>query len=50
MKVLFISSWYPNTTNALKGVYVKKHAQAIHSAGVDIRVLAVTVNPSSVLV
>lgn len=46
MKVLFISSWYPNSTNALKGVYVKKHAQAIHSAGVDVQVLALTVSPS----
>ncbi len=46
MKVLFISSWYPNSTNALKGLYIKKHAQAIHAAGVNIQVLALTVNPS----
>ena len=46
MKVLFISSWYPNSTNPLKGVFVKKHAAAIKSAGVDIEVLALTVSYS----
>lgn len=45
MKVLFISSWYPNRQNALKGVFVKKHAAAIKKAGIDIEVLAITVNP-----
>ncbi len=47
MKVLFISSWYPNSTNPLKGVYVKKHAAAIRSAGVEIEVLALTVSYSN---
>jgi len=46
MKVLFISSWYPNSVNPLKGVFVKKHAAAIKAAGVDIQVLAITVSPS----
>ncbi len=46
MKVLFISSWYPNSTNALKGVFVKKHAAAIKIAGLEIEVLAITVNYS----
>jgi glycosyltransferase involved in cell wall biosynthesis len=46
MKVLFISSWYPNSINPLKGLFVKKHAQAILKAGVDLQVLALTVNPS----
>ena len=46
MNVLFISSWYPNSTNPLKGVFVKKHAAAIKSAGVDIEVLALTVSYS----
>jgi glycosyltransferase involved in cell wall biosynthesis len=45
MKVLFISSWYPNSTDPLKGIYVKKHAQAIKAAGAEIEVLAVTVSP-----
>ena len=47
MKVLFISSWYPNSTNPLKGVFVKKHAAAIKKAGVEIEVLAIVVNPRS---
>lgn len=46
MKVLFISSWYPNTVHPLKGIFVKKHAAAIKSAGVDIEVVAITVSPS----
>lgn len=47
MKVLFISSWYPNSTNPLKGVFVKKHAAAIKSAGIDIEVLAIIVSYST---
>ena len=46
MNVLFISSWYPNSTNPLKGIYVKKHAEAIKKAGVEIIVLALTVSHS----
>jgi len=49
MKVLFISSWYPTNTNPLKGVFVKKHAAAIKMGGVEIEVLAVTVNYSKSL-
>jgi L-malate glycosyltransferase len=46
MKVLFIASWYPNSVDPVKGIYIKKHAQAIRSAGVEIEVLALTVNRS----
>ncbi len=46
MKVLFISSWYPNSTNPLKGIFVKKHAEAIKKAGIDVEVLALTVSYS----
>jgi glycosyltransferase involved in cell wall biosynthesis len=49
MKVLFISSWYPSATNALKGIFVKKHAAAISAAGVQIQVLALTINYSAKL-
>jgi glycosyltransferase involved in cell wall biosynthesis len=45
MKVLFISSWYPNSMNPLKGIFVKKHAAAIKAAGADVEVLAITVGP-----
>jgi glycosyltransferase involved in cell wall biosynthesis len=49
MKVLFISSWYPNSTDPLKGIYVKKHAEAIRKAGIEIEVLALTVSHSDKL-
>jgi glycosyltransferase involved in cell wall biosynthesis len=49
MKVLFISSWYPNSTNPLKGIFIKKHAEAIKKAGVEIEVLALTVSYSKKL-
>lgn len=49
MKVLFISSWYPNSTNPLKGIFVKKHAEAIKKAGVEIEVLALTISYSNKL-
>jgi hypothetical protein len=46
MKVLFIASWYPNSTNPLKGIFIKKHAEAIKKAGVEIELLALTVSYS----
>lgn len=49
MKVLFIASWYPNSKDPLKGIFVKKHAEAIKRAGIDIEVLAITVNRSDKL-
>ncbi len=49
MKVLFVTSWYPSSSNALKGIFVKKHAQAIHMAGTNIQVLALSVNHSKKL-
>jgi glycosyltransferase involved in cell wall biosynthesis len=47
MKVLFIASWYPNGTDPLKGIFVKKHAEAIKKADVEIEVLAITVSNST---
>jgi glycosyltransferase involved in cell wall biosynthesis len=49
MKVLFISSWYPSDANPLQGVFVKKHAAAIASAGVEVIVLALVISHSSKL-
>lgn len=46
MKVLFISAWYPNSVHPLKGIFVKKHATFIQSAGHEIQVVAITVSPS----
>ena len=47
MKVLMITPWYPNSCNPLQGVFVRNHARAIKSAGVEIVVLALTINPST---
>lgn len=44
-----MTSWYPGSSNALKGIFVKKHAQAIHAAGADIQVLALSINHSKKL-
>src|SRR5690349_8968037 len=44
MKTLFISSWYPSPANKSKGTFVKKHAASIKDSGVEIVVLAVTLN------
>lgn len=44
MKILFVSSWYPSPANPSKGIFVKKHAASVKSSGVDIRVLALSLN------
>lgn len=46
MKVLILTSWYPNSSSPVKGIFVKNHAHAIRSADVDVRLLALVVNPS----
>lgn len=40
MKVLFISAWYPNRYDAMAGLFVRKHAQAV-SLYCDVMVLYV---------
>ncbi|HRZ97520.1 MAG TPA: glycosyltransferase [Paludibacter sp.] len=40
MKVLFISAWYPNRYDAMAGLFVRKHAEAV-SLYCDVRVLYV---------
>ncbi len=47
MKVLFVTSWYPTKENPGFGVFIKEHAKAIHSAQVEIVVLAVLVERST---
>lgn len=49
MNVLFIAGWYPNSTFKYQGIFIKKHAHAIKTAGVNIKVLALTVNRSDKL-
>ena len=39
MKVLFFSAWYPTERDAMAGLFVQKHADAVRGAGADVRVL-----------
>ena len=47
MKVLFVTSWFPSKNNPGFGIFVKEHAKAIYSAGVEIVVLAILVERST---
>ncbi len=38
MKVLFFSAWYPHRYDAMAGLFVRKHAEAIATQGVDVAV------------
>ncbi len=49
MNILFISSWYPTKKNPNLGIFVKEHAQAIHTAGNNIVVLSLVINNSNKL-
>jgi glycosyltransferase involved in cell wall biosynthesis len=40
MKVLFITAWYPNRYDAMAGLFVRKHAEAVSLYG-DVKVLYV---------
>ena len=39
MKVLFLSAWYPTKRDAMAGLFVQKHAQAVALQGADVRVI-----------
>ena len=39
MKVLFLSAWYPTKRDAMAGLFVQKHAEAVMQQGADVRVL-----------
>lgn len=39
MKALFLSAWYPTKRDAMAGLFVRKHAEAVAQQGVDVRVL-----------
>lgn len=49
MNVLFIASWYPNSTFIYQGIFMEKHAHAIKQAGVNIKIIAITINRSDKL-
>jgi glycosyltransferase involved in cell wall biosynthesis len=39
MKVLYLSAWYPTERDAMAGLFVQKHAEAVIQQGCDVRVL-----------
>ena len=39
MKVLYLSEWYPHRYDAMVGLFVRKHAQAVVRQGVEVTVL-----------
>ncbi|MBR1426971.1 MAG: glycosyltransferase [Paludibacteraceae bacterium] len=39
MKVLYLSEWYPHRYDAMAGLFVRKHAEAVARRGVDVCVL-----------
>lgn len=39
MKVLYLSEWYPHRYDAMAGLFVRKHAQAVVRQGVEVTVL-----------
>ena len=49
MNLLFLSNWYPNSRFIYQGIFIKKHAQAIKSAGVNIKVVALVFGSSNKL-
>ena len=39
MKVLFLTPWYPSEIDAMSGLFVQKHVEAVRAQGVDVRVI-----------
>lgn len=39
MKVLFLTQWYPSKYDAMAGLFVRKHAEAVVRQGIDVCVL-----------
>ena len=39
LKILFLTPWYPSTKDAMSGLFVQKHAEAVRAQGVDVRVI-----------
>lgn len=40
MKVLYLTPWYPSERDAMAGLFVQKHADAVRTQGVEVRVIA----------
>jgi glycosyltransferase involved in cell wall biosynthesis len=47
MNILFVTCWYPHESNKNKGIFIKKHAQAIASNAHSITILSILAIPSS---
>ena len=39
MKVLYLTPWYPDERDAMAGLFVQKHVDAVRAQGVDVRVI-----------
>lgn len=39
MRVLFLTPWYPSEKDAMSGLFVQKHAEAVRAQGCDVRVI-----------
>ena len=39
MKILFLTPWYPSEKDAMSGLFVQKHVEAVRAQGVDVRVI-----------
>lgn len=39
MKVLYLTPWYPSERDAMAGLFVQKHADAVRAQGVDVQVI-----------
>lgn len=39
MKVLYLTPWYPSDKDAMSGLFVQKHAEAVRAQGCDVRVI-----------
>ena len=46
MKVLFLTPWYPHRYDAMSGLFVRKHAQAVACQGVEVGVISMYHEPS----
>ena len=39
LKVLFLTPWYPSDKDAMSGLFVQKHVEAVRAQGVDVHVI-----------
>ena len=44
---MFLTPWYPNRSDAMDGIFVRKHAQAVAAMGVSVSVLRVHLDPAA---